>query len=167
MKPLPRGCLIDFSVSGKERNMNCFGACGLHALPRVVFHDFGRTSWWWKFQLSFSESDTSVACDLTELTPLVFLLVLTNGLQSTDMKDCQWSDQWFPPVAVPARESVRKMAQNRTHVTKCKKNIQCTACCIVVTVTGNCLFVMAATLAPSSVQSDLDKPTTCLYCIKT
>ena len=55
MKPLPRGCLIDFSVSGKERNMNCFGACGLHALPRVVFHDFGRTSWWWKFQLSFSE----------------------------------------------------------------------------------------------------------------
>lgn len=36
-------------------------------------------------QLSFSESDTSVACDLTELTPLV----LTNDLQSTDMKDWQ------------------------------------------------------------------------------
>ena len=67
-------------------------------------------------QLSFSESDTSVACDLTELTPLV----LTNDLQSTDMKDWQWSDQWFPPVAVPARESVREMAQNRIHVTKYK-----------------------------------------------
>ena len=145
--------------------MNCFGACGLYALPRVVFHDFGRTSWWWYFNCP----SVRVIRVLLVTSLNWLLLVLTNDLQSTDMKDWQWSDQWFPPVAVPARESVREMAQNRIHVTKCKTppySVQHVVTCsndyIVVTVAGNCLFVMTATLAPSSVQSDPDKATTCL-----
>lgn len=164
MKPLPRGCLIDFSVSGKERDVNCFGACGLHALPRVVFHDFGRTSWWWKFQLSFSESDTSVACDLTELTPLVppcsHKWFTIDWHERLPVKWSMVSTCGCTSKGVCQKDGTE---QNSCHQMQIK-TVQCTACCIVVTVTGNCLFV---TLAPSSVQSDLDKATTCLYCIKT
>ena len=114
-----------------------------------------------------SVSDTSVACDLTELTPLV--PPCSHKWFTIDWHErlpVKWS-----MVSTCGCTSKGVCQKDGTEQNSCyqmqKKNIQCTACCIVVTVTGNCLFVMAATLAPSSVQSDLDKPTTCLYCIKT